>query len=166
MRRKSDSASRSSSAMCLLFSVRARPTASHHRVRPDLAAGGVAHALADLVVVLDRVLGLVLGPRPQAVLEQLRVEHHLLGLGVEVEQVAERLPGGPDGGGVARCLGVVEVGEPPAQRLVVVEDQAGHVGHGTIPYPSARRHPAYLRRAGMTDAPYASSVSSMASCWR
>jgi hypothetical protein len=110
-------------------------------VRPDRALGRVAHALPDLVVVVDGVLGLVLCPGPQAVLEQPRVEDDLLGLGMEVEQVAQRLPRGADGVGVTAGLGVVEVGEATAERLVVIEDQAGHVGHGTIP-----------PRPGLTDA--------------
>ena len=53
--------------------------------------------------------------------QQLRVENHFLGLGVEVEQVGQRLPRGDDRRQLTARPRVVEVGEVTAQRLVVEE---------------------------------------------
>ena len=68
-------------------------------------------------MVVDGVLRLVLGVGTDG--QQLRVEDHFLGLGVEVEQIGQRLPRRDDRRQLTARPSVVEVGEVAAQRLVV-----------------------------------------------
>ena len=101
-----------------------------HRLPPPVTAGletgGPAQRVPDLVVVLDGVVGLVLGLG--AGVEQPRVEHFFLGGGVQLEEVGQRRPAG--GQPVARRFPVlVELGEAPAEGLVVIEDEVAHIRH-------------------------------------
>jgi hypothetical protein len=76
-------------------------------------------------VVVDRVLRLVLAVLD--VLQQGRVELLLLRRGVHLEVGRELAP--ELGGGLRVVAQLDEPGEPAAEGLVVVQDQADDVGH-------------------------------------
>src|SRR6185312_6584853 len=82
----------------------------------------------DLVVVADRVVGLLNGVLG-VLLQQVGVEDPLLGLGVDLEVQRERVP---DRGELLLPLGVVEPGEPPPERGVVIQDERGDVVHTAL----------------------------------
>ena len=82
--------------------------------------------VADLVVVADRVVGLLLGVVAARVLQQVRVEDLLLRVGVDVEVQRERRP---DRRQLLRRRRVVQPGEPDPEPVVVFKDQRGDVIH-------------------------------------
>ncbi len=141
-RRKSVRPSRSSSAMWSPLTSFAFATAANHASVPARLALDRFGGIADLVVVVDRVLGLlVLVGVVEAVaeLEQRRVEELLLRLRVRVQQGPQPLP---DDGEHVRVVGadVLERGEEPSLLGVVVEDHLRDVHVRSFdPLPGERR---------------------------
>ena len=133
-RRKSGRSSRSSSARCSSLASRASWMPAHHSSLPASAAAARRIPCADLVVVVDGVLGLVLAVVD--LLQQRRVEVRLLGRGVHLEVRGELAP--QHGGGLRLLTQVRELRELRAERLVVGEDQPDdvglQVGHGGLPF--------------------------------
>src|SRR3569833_2151008 len=113
------------------------PGLVHRRVpggAADGVQGGFVDAVADVDVVADGVERLLLGV--VAATQQLGVENFLLGAGVHVEQVGQGLPDLRQVGGGGE---VVEPGELAPEPVVVVEDEAGDVGHAAfLPSSGAR----------------------------
>jgi len=77
-----------------------------------------ADRVPDLVVVVDGVLGVVLGAVDA--LQQLRVEDRFLGAGVHLEAVGEPLPPLGELGGVLERL---DLGEGAPKDLVLAEHE-------------------------------------------
>ena len=107
--------------------------------RPPLFAAecggvGVAHAVADVIVIADRVEGLAFGVVTPA-FEQLGVENLFFDVGVHVQLVGERTPHSSERGLVVGALGlqIVQSRELFPKPLMVGKDQHGDVCHGRVP---------------------------------
>jgi hypothetical protein len=109
---------------------RVRLTAAHHCSVPTPGGVGIAHSVANVVVITDGIERLALGI-VGAALQQLRVENLLFDVGVYVELVAERTPYPLERGTIDGCLRpqIVELGELFAEPVMVSTDQDGDVSH-------------------------------------
>jgi hypothetical protein len=107
---------------------------------PALAADAVARDLgdgvADLVVVLDRVLGLGAGARlaagAGADAQQRGIEVALLGFGVDFEERRQPPPDHAQRIDVG-AVDLLEHGEEAALLVVIVEDELGDVHRDVVP---------------------------------
>src|SRR5204862_3275014 len=95
-----------------------------------LVPGDLSDGVADLVVVLDRVLGLVVGARlaagAGADAQQGRIEMSPLGFGVDLEERREPRPDRGERLGVA-AIDLLQDREQAALLVVVDEDELGDV---------------------------------------
>ena len=98
--------------------------------RADGGRVGLAHAVANVVVITDGIEGLPFGVLG-ATLQQLRVEDHFFDVGVHIELIGQRAPHALDSAPVDRslCLQVVQPGELLAEPVMIGEDQHGDVSH-------------------------------------
>ena len=131
-------------------------------VAADLFLARVRHRVLDLVMVADRIVGLVFRVLLVALLQQRRIEHGLLGLRVRVQACRERLP---HSGEFRHPVRVVESGELAAEPLVVVHDERGDVdpciGHEsqrTVGFMSDACGANHGRRSPSADEPSAARV--------
>jgi hypothetical protein len=99
-------------------------------IRADLVICRLGGGVADVVVIADGVLGLVLGivllVRATTHVQQSGVEDLRVGLGMQIEERGEPLPERGQSRGVAGVK-LVEQREQPALLMMVVEDQISDI---------------------------------------
>jgi hypothetical protein len=130
-----------------------RPGAADGRP-PLFGAGsgrvGVAHPVANVVVVTDGIERLAFGI-VGASLQQLWVENLFFDVGVHVELVAERTPYPLERGAVDRCLRlqIVQLGELFAEPVTVSTDQTvmSAIRTPSLSDRNARGHPVHAGAA-------------------
>ena len=108
----------------------AAATAAYHSSLPTGWPGDASDRVPDVVVVPDRVEGLVFrGPGPPGLHthpQQRRVEDLLLRRGVQLEERGQPVPDGAQGLGVGR-VDLLQDREQAALLVMVVEDQLSDV---------------------------------------